>query len=106
MFYKSVSVILIALTAFVQSSHTPGTDEYVLGVLSPLVNPLAGWLFDGPGSISNAPTKQNKNIQPSLEQLKYYNYYSAAMYYGYGHHDLSCDYCLKFRCDVDEHDSN
>lgn len=95
-------MLIVALVC----AYTPGTDDYVLEALVPLLHPLNGLLFDGPASISNARTTTNKNTLPTLKQLKYYNYYSAATYYGYDHADLSCEYCLKFRSDVHDHKGN
>ncbi len=101
MFHKSICVILMTVGAFAQT-YTPGTDTYLLGI-SPLFNPFSSLVLDGPAYISNAPTKQNQNILPNLEQLRYYIYYAASTYYGYSHHDLSCEYCLKFKYDITEH---
>jgi len=84
-------------------NYTPGLDESVLQAFIPLLNPLNGLLFDGPASISNARTAINKNKLPTLEQMQYYNYYAASMYYPYDHHDLSCEYCLKYKDDVSNH---
>lgn len=100
MIFKSTLLILSAIDVF---GYTPKSDDLLLKVLIPLLHPFGGPLFEGPAFISNAPTKPNRNILPKLEQMKYYNYYAAATYYAYDHNDLSCEYCLKFRDDLDDH---
>lgn len=103
MIFKLLIVTVIASKAFGEQ-YTPGSNEYLLQAVNPVLHPLNGLVFDGPASISNArPTTPNKNKLPTLEQMQYYNYYAASMYYGYDHHDLSCEYCLKYRPDVCHH---
>lgn len=105
MILKLVFVILMALGAFGEE-YTPGTDKYLLQALVPFLNPLNGLLFDGPANISSASTTASQHNLPNLEQMMYYNYYCASMYYGYGHADLSCEYCLKYKPDVFKHEGN
>ncbi|XP_037038648.1 lipase-like [Bradysia coprophila] len=103
MIFKLYLVTVIVLAVFGEQ-YTPGSNEYLLQTLSPLLNPLNGLLFDGPSSASNArTTTRNRNKLPTLEQMQYYNYYAASMYYGYGHANLTCDYCLKFKKNVVHH---
>ncbi len=107
MIFRLILVILIiVLFEICAEAHTSGTDEYMLNALGPLLKPLNGLVFDGPASISNAPTTKNRNKLPKLKQLQFYNYYSAAMYYGYGLKNMTCEYCLKFSGDVDQYRSN
>lgn len=94
-FYAIVSLV---------GSDMPGSDQYILSALTPLLNPLNGLLFDGPASVSNAPTVRNRNILPTVRQIRYYNYYTASMYYGYDLENLSCEYCEQFEGDVDDHE--
>lgn len=84
-------------------AYTPASDEYLLKDLIPLLHPLNGLLLDGPASISNAPITLNRNKLPTVDQLKYYNYYAASTYYAYALCNLTCEYCLKFRNDVKKH---
>lgn len=102
MFSKLIFVILTALGTF-GMEYTIESDE---NLVTALLNPFKGLSLDAPASISNARTTKNRNKLPSLEQMKYYNYYAVSMYYGYDHDDLSCKYCLKFRDDVWKHQGN
>lgn len=60
-------------------------------------------LLDGPSDISHASTTPTTNSLPTLAQMKYYNYYAAAMYCQFQLNDLSCVPCRKFRNDVYDH---
>ncbi|XP_037039210.1 lipase-like [Bradysia coprophila] len=97
------TLLILCIIDVFGEAYTPGSDELLLHALTPLLHPLGGLLFDGPASISNAPTTTNQNILPNLDQMMYYNYYAASTYYAYDHDDLSCEYCLKFSGDVDDH---
>lgn len=59
-------------------------------------------IFDSPGSISNAQTTPTTNLQPTLDQMQYYNNYAAAMYCE-GLEKLDCTPCKQFKKDVDEY---
>lgn len=89
--------------AISSDSYTPSSDSYLLGLAKylPLFSSIN--LFDGPYSVSNAPTTPATTIKPTLKQMKYYNYYAASMYCPYDLDDLSCEYCRKFKNDVDKH---
>lgn len=82
------------------SQYTPSTDAYALSALIPMLS-ATNFLFDGPESVTNAQTTPTSNLRPTLKQMMYYNYYAAAMYCQYQLSDLSCEYCKKFKCDVD-----
>lgn len=85
--------------AFSSHSYTPSADSYLLGLTQYL--PLL--LKDKPSNISSAPTTPATTIKPTLEQMKYYNYYATSMYATYELIELSCEYCQKFKDDVDLH---
>lgn len=100
-------VVLMALGAIGQEYYTPASDEYSNRRLNSSLKPLVGDRgLDGPESISNAQTPMNQNQLPTLEQMNYYMYYAASTYYGYDLQNLSCEYCLKFRDDLDSHQGN
>lgn len=105
--FKFLFVILSVIKTFAEISaevYTPETDAYVLSALQPLLNPLLGELiFDGPHSISNAPTRPSKNKLPTLKQMKYYMNYAAATHFAYNHKNLDCEYCLRFKKDIADH---
>ncbi|XP_037038368.1 lipase-like [Bradysia coprophila] len=102
MFLKlTFCVIALASTALAEE-YTPGSDEYLLNALVPLLSPLNA--FDGPAYISNATTRPNKNTLPTVDQMMYYNYYAESAYYVYDHDDLTCDSCLEFKDDVTYHE--
>lgn len=89
-------IILVAVQAAVAA---PSPDTYVFNEIIPFLNATV-YLLDGPANVSYAPTKPTTNLRPSLEQMKYYNYYCASMYCQYQLNDLSCKYCQKFKRDV------
>lgn len=79
----------------------PSDDTLALLALVPSLNTVN--FLDGPSNISHAPTTPTTNSKPSLAEMMYYNYYTAAMYCQYELDDLSCDYCNKFKKDVYYH---
>lgn len=85
------------------SDNTSSSDEYLLGLLKalPFLNSID--LFDMPYSVSNAPTTPSTTIKPTLDQMKYYNYYTASMYCPYELEELSCEYCQRFKNDIVNH---
>lgn len=103
MILKLIFCAIVLASQALGEEFTPGSDQYLLNALSPLLSPLKDYVFDGPARISNAPTKTNKNTLPSLDQMMYYNYYSVAAYFPYDQDDLNCEYCLEFKDDVDYH---
>lgn len=103
MFTKTFILVLMCLSASAQ--YTPSTDAYIFNGLLPLLH-LGGFVFDGPANVSYAPTTPTTNAKPTLPQMMYYNYYSAAMYCQYQLSDLSCEYCNKFKGDVDMRKGN
>lgn len=103
MFSEVVILLLMALNASAQS--TSSADTYIFNTLLPLLH-LGGFLLDGPAAISYAPTTPTTNNKPTLPQMIYYNYYSASMYCQYQLDDLSCEYCNKFKGDVDMRKGN
>lgn len=98
MFSEAVILLLMGLNGLLAQS-TSSTDTYIFNDLLPLLH-LGGFLLDGPANISYAPTTPTTNLKPTLQQMMYYNYYSAAMYCQYQLDDLSCSYCNKFKGDV------
>lgn len=108
MIFPFVFVILMALGGTIgKDYYTAEQEQYVLSGLNAVFNPIVGPLaFDGPAYVSNAPTPLNTNVLPTTNLLNYYMYYAAATYYGYELANLSCKYCLKFRCDVSDHEGN
>lgn len=107
MLLKLCFLILMALGDAFGDDYTPSTDEYLLLGVSKLLNPIDGYLFDGPASISNAPAT-NLNKLPNLNETMFYNYYAASTYFGYDvlKNDLSCEYCLKYKPYVYKHEGN
>lgn len=77
---RHLILVICTVLGVYGGDYTPGSNEYLLNSIVPLLNPLNGLLFDGPGHISNAPTKRNENKLPCLEQMQYYNYYAAGKY--------------------------
>lgn len=78
--------------------YTPSDDEYLFSLLNTEPNrPLNLW--DGPSSLSSAPTTIS-NTQFTEEELKYYNWFTAAMYCPYSLSDLSCCHCRHFNDSV------
>lgn len=98
MILKSI-FFLCFLSPIVFGEILPSTDT--LAVLKLLSNNLDA--LDGPATISHANTTPTTNLQPTLEQIQYYNNYAAAMYCQYQLNDLSCDPCKKFKDDVLKH---
>lgn len=103
MFSKAIILVLMGLSASAQ--YTPSIDQYIFNDLLPLLH-LDGFLLDGPDYVSYAPTTPTTNAKPTLQQMMYYNYYSASMYCQYQLSDLSCEYCNKFNGDVDMRKGN
>lgn len=101
MFLNIFLTLATMLSTSAQYTYTPSNDTYLLAKLIPILSPVNNYIFDGPADISQAKTS-TRTIKPSLEQMMYYNYYSAAMYCQYNLNDLSCVFCDKFRNDVDD----
>lgn len=90
------------LSTSAQYTYTPSNDTYLLAKLIPILSPVNNYMFDGSPEITQCKTS-TRTIKPSLQQMMYYNYYSAAMYCQYYLNDLSCVFCEKFRNDVGAH---
>lgn len=103
MIFKVIFIIAVAAPDTF-GTFTPSTETYVLMALVPTLNIID--FLDGPASISHASTTPKTNSEPTLAQMKYYNYYAASMYCQYQLNDLSCDYCRKFKNDVYNHTGN
>lgn len=74
-----------------------GLEENVFKQLSNVFSVLTtGNLFDGPVSISSGTTIHSKNLQPTLEQMKYYYYYDLATHCP-DVKNLTCAPCQKFK---------
>lgn len=97
-----VQTIAIGVTL---AEFTPSKDQYLFTDLIPFLN-ATKFLLDGPACVSYAPTTPTTNKKPTLDQMMYYNYYSASMYCQYEINDLSCKYCQKFKKDVATHKGN
>src|ERR1700761_6084937 len=91
-----VLVAIMSVGGF--GENTPSTDTYAFMALVPTLN--AANFLDGPANISHAPTTPTTNSEPTLDDMQYYNYISAAMYCQYQLNDLSCDYCRYFEEDI------
>lgn len=78
----------------------PSADTLALAKLIPYLNPIDNYVFDGPAKICHAPTTPSTAGKPTLDQMKYYNYYAASMYCQYQLKDLSCKFCQFFKKDV------
>lgn len=76
------------------------TDEFLLNLseLLPTFNPIN--LFDGPTYISNAPATPTTTVKPTVQQMMYYNYYTASVNCMLLVNDLSCSYCQKIKGDI------
>lgn len=83
--------------------YTPSTNTYLLGLtrVLPILDIVN--LFDEPYTVSNAETTPTTNSEPTVDQMMYYNYYAASMYCPYELKNLTCEYCQKFKNDVDNH---
>lgn len=57
-------------------------------------------LFDGPKNISSAPATPTTTVKPTVQQMMYYNYYTASVNCMYLVDDLSCSYCQKIKGDI------
>ncbi len=97
MFSEAIILLLMGMNVLAQT--TSSTDTYIFTEFLPLLH-LGGFLLDGPANFSNAPTTPTTNYKPTLQQMMYYNYYSASMYCQYQLKSLSCEYCKKFKGDV------
>lgn len=85
--------------------YTPSVDQYFLRRFIPLLGPFKGLVFDGPQSISNAPTKyKTRNKLPTLKQMQYYMHCAGSTYFGFNLKKLDCEYCEKFKRDVKRHE--
>jgi len=95
-----ISKLFVLSVIFVMGAvgqYTPQDNQFLLYSLRPFYNQVD--LFDGPAALSQAPT--TTTIQkPTLDEMKYYNYYTASMYCPYQLSNLSCLYCQKFKGDV------
>ncbi|OXA43133.1 lipase [Folsomia candida] len=113
MFFKNFApVFTLALTStllFVGSTtgqscgradvFTRSDDELILAQFSELLdnNPV---IFDGPVSVSEAPTQTTRTTPLTIEDLEYYTYFSASMYCPTSLKTLSCCYCGEFNATV------
>ncbi|OXA44939.1 lipase [Folsomia candida] len=103
-FSKTVTLSLfVSLTSAQTCGHldvfTPSDDTLIFAQFPlQLAHPLA--LFDGPASISAAPTETVRTVSMTTEQIKYYNYFSAAVYCPTSLKTLSCCYCGHFNSTV------
>lgn len=104
MFFQITFLIcgIISLGTFAQI--LPSSDTLAVLNLAPTLNSVD--FLDGPSSVSHASTIPTTNSQPTLTEMKYYNYYAAAMYCQYQLNDLSCTTCQKFKSDVYDHTGN
>lgn len=100
MFLEIILLPIISALTSAMAQYTPSTDAYALARLIPMLN-ATNFLFDGPANICYATTTAATNLKPTLQQMMYYNYYAASMYCQYQLSDLSCEYCQKFKYDVD-----
>lgn len=106
MILKILFASVLTLGTLGQYSHyTPSSNTYLLGFAKnfPLFSEFD--LFDGPSSVSNAPTTTS-TVTPTVEQIMYYNYYAISMYCTYALANLSCAYCLNYKKDVTVHTGN
>lgn len=103
MYLKLILCVIVVASDALGGQYTPGENEYLLEALSPVLSVLKYYVFDGPANITNAPTEENRNELPSVDQMMYYNYYCAATYDGYGLENLDCEYCKKFKDSVVYH---
>lgn len=101
---KTCIILILTLCQIKGEEHTPSTDQYLFTQLSEKINYID--LFDGPASVSQASAISAKTTQPSLDEIMYYNYFSASVYCSYQLEDLSCKYCQKFKSDISYHTGN
>ncbi|KAJ6648388.1 Lipase [Pseudolycoriella hygida] len=92
---------LCLISSIVLCDILPSPDTAAVLKLLSLMNSVD--FLDGPKSVSNAKTTPTTNTQPILDQIKYYNFYAAAMYCQYQLNDLSCTPCQEFVKDVVYH---
>lgn len=104
MLLKVTVVAVLAVTCSF-ADYTPSSDTFVLNELIPFLQ-VGNFLFDGPAEVSYAPTTPTTNFRPTVNQMMYYNYYSASMYCQYQLNDLSCEHCRKFKGDVNKRKGN
>lgn len=99
MILKLFFVSLLALTTLGQDE--PSADEYLLGIQTLLPGFNAINLFDGPRNVSSAAiTTPVMVLKPTLEDMMYYNYYTAAVNCPYQVQNLSCYYCPIIKKDI------
>lgn len=102
MFVKLTLLLCSAtIIPYTVGENLPSPDTEAIMKFVPFVN--SANFLDGPSRISNALTTPTTNTQPTLAEMKYYNYYAAAMYCQYELNSLNCTSCQKFKKDVNDH---
>lgn len=83
-------------------SGQSSTDTSSLTSLTDLLISVVGTVnsYNGPAAISQAPTAPSKNVLPTEEQMRYYNYYAQSAYCTDQLPTLNCDTCQNFKSDI------
>ncbi|KAJ6635789.1 Lipase, partial [Pseudolycoriella hygida] len=98
----TLTLLTLMTTVFLSLGFSILSNDYLFGLMKyfPVFKSITH--YDGPAEISNAPTDPTTTMLPTLEQMMYYNYYTSSMYCPYDLKNLSCEYCVKFKKDVNK----
>lgn len=108
MIWQLIFVSMLVLNTLGEDNgNLPSAEDYLSGIqqLIPTFNVIN--VFDGPSSISSAKiTSSIKVMQPSVEQMMYYNYYTSAVNCAFIMKNLNCFYCERIKGDIKDYICN
>lgn len=95
------SVILVATMALCISGQQSTDTSLLTSVANTLIS-VVGTVnsYNGPATISHAPTTSTNNDLPAEADLRYYNYYAQSAYCSDQLKKLTCDICQNFKSDI------
>lgn len=92
------SVTLVVIMALGISGQSSTDTSLLTNLLVSVVGTVNS--YNGPTTISQAPTSPSKNILPTEAKMRYYNYYAQAAYCTDQLKSLNCDDCQYFKSDI------